>query len=144
VPQRRHGAVSGIICTVSTLGSTLGVAISGAVFEQVQTDRTISAAADRGLHIGNAAARTLAGLLEHGAPDATRTLAAYPAGQRAALRQAVRDGFTSALGTTMQLSLALVVIGAVLTLLLIRPLPRPRPLHRPNVADPFSGLSPRP
>jgi EmrB/QacA subfamily drug resistance transporter len=143
VPRRNHGAVGGIICTVSGVGSTLGVALSGAVFEQLQTERTVSATADRGLHIGNAAAQTLEGLLA-GAPDATRAIAAYPAGQQAALRQAVRDGFTSALGTTMLLSAAVVAVGAVLALLLIRPLPRPGPLRRPNVADPFSGLSPRP
>jgi hypothetical protein len=131
VPQRNHGAVGGIICTVSGVGSTLGVALSGAVFEQLQTERTLSAAADRGVRIGNAAARTLEGLLA-GAPDARRALTAYPLGQQAALRQAVRDGFTSALGTTMLLSASVVAVGAVLALLLIRPLPRPSALRRPT------------
>jgi hypothetical protein len=44
----------------------------------------------------------------------------------------------------MQLSLGLVVFGIVLTLLLIRRDPASEPLPRPNVAEPFSGLAPRP
>ena len=69
---------------------------------------------------------------------------AYPAGERATITAAVHHGFTSALGSTMRLSFALVVLGIVLTLLLIRPEPAIEPLSRPNVTEPFSGLAPRP
>jgi EmrB/QacA subfamily drug resistance transporter len=143
VPRRNHGAVSGIIATVGGLGATFGVALSGAVFEQLQTDRTVSAADGHGLHITDSAARTLEGLLA-GTPAATKMLAAYPLSDRAALRADVRDGFISALGTTMQLSLVFLTVGILLTLLLIRRHGTLEPLERPNVAEPFSGLSPRP
>jgi hypothetical protein len=125
------------------VGNTPGGGALGGVFEQLQTDRTVSAPGDRAVHISSATARTLEGLLP-GTPDATHALASYPASQHAALRAAVHEGFISALGTTMELSLAFVVIGAVLTLVLIRPYPKLRPLRRPNMADPFSGLTPRP
>jgi hypothetical protein len=55
----------------------------------------------------------------------------------------VREGFISALGTTMELSFALVVIAVILALLLIRAR-RASALPRPNVTEPFSGLAPRP
>ena len=44
----------------------------------------------------------------------------------------------------MDLSLALVIVGIVLTLLLIRPERAADKLPYPNVAEPFSGLAPRP
>jgi EmrB/QacA subfamily drug resistance transporter len=143
VPARNHGAVAAIITTLGGLGATFGVALSGALFETLQTDRTVTAAADRGLQISDGVARTLDGLLA-GTPASTHALAAYPAAEHARLSAAVRQGFISALGTTMELSLGLVVFGIVLTLLLIRPEKVTEPLGRPNVGDPFSGLAPRP
>ncbi len=142
-PNRNHGAVAAIITTFGGLGAMFGVAISGALFENLQTKDTVSAAADRGVHITDAAARTLDGLLS-GTPDALHALATYPASEQPAVRAAVHDGFISALATTMELSFALVAAGIVLTLLLIR---RRRPveeIERPNMTDPFSGLAPRP
>ena len=143
VPQRNHGAVAAIITTLGGLGATFGVALSGAVFETLQTSRTVSEAADRGVHLTHSAASTLDGLLA-GTPSATRALAGYPADQHASITAAVHHGFTSALGSTMRLSFAIVVFGIVLTLLLIRPERAVDPLPRPNVTDPFSGLAPRP
>jgi EmrB/QacA subfamily drug resistance transporter len=143
MPQRNHGAVAAIITTLGGLGATFGVALSGAVFETLQTNRTVDEAAARGVHLTHGAARTLEGLLA-GTPSATRVLAEYPADEHASLTAAVREGFTSALGSTMRLSFALVGLGIVLTLLLIRREPAVEPLSRPNVTDPFSGLAPRP
>jgi EmrB/QacA subfamily drug resistance transporter len=143
MPARNHGAVAAIITTLGGLGATFGVALSGAVFEVLQTDRTVSAGAGHGLHLSDAAAQALDGLLA-GTPSATQALAAYPAAQHASVMASVRQGFLSALGTTMDLSLGIVVGGIVLTLLLIRRQPAAEPLTRPNMADPFSGLAPRP
>ena len=142
-PNRNHGAVAAIITTFGGLGAMFGVAISGAVFENLQTNDTVSAAADRGVHITAAAARSLDGLLS-GTADATHALATYPASEQPALRAAVHDGFISALATTMELSFALVAAGIVLTLLLIRRRPAVEQIERPNMTDPFSGLAPRP
>jgi MFS family permease len=144
MPPRNHGAVAAIITTLGGLGATFGVALSGAVFETLQTDRTVSAAAAGGVQISHSTASTLDGLLA-GTPSAQHTLSTFPASQHATLTDAVHHGFISALGTTMKLSFALVVAGIVLTLLLIRAEPAPKTaLQRPNVADPFSGLAPRP
>jgi EmrB/QacA subfamily drug resistance transporter len=144
VPGRNHGAVAAIITTLGGLGATFGVALSGAVFESLETNRTVEAAESRGIGLSHTAARTLDGLLA-GTPTASRALDTYPSAQHASLLAAVRHGMVSALGTTMELSFVLVVVGIVLALLLIRARPEAEPaLPRPNVADPFSGLAPRP
>jgi EmrB/QacA subfamily drug resistance transporter len=126
VPQRLHAEVGGIITTVAGLGAMFGVAASGALFEALQIDRTVSDAGKAGITLSDSAASTLDGLLA-GAPSATKLLASFPAGEQQALRDAVHDGFLSALGTTMTLSLAVVGVGIVLTLALIR--------RRPAVED---------
>ena len=144
MPARNHGAVAAIITTLGGLGSTFGVALSGAVFESLQTDRTVSTAADHGVHITNSTASTLDGLLA-GTPSAQKALDQFPAGRHAALTESVHHAFISALGTTMELSFFVVIVGIVLTLLLIRSQDaKVSRLLRPNVADPFSGLAPRP
>ena len=94
------------------------------------------------MHLTDAAARQLDGLLS-GTSSSTQALARYPAGQQGPLRDAVREGFISALGTTMKLSFALVVVAVILALVLIRAR-RASALPRPNVTEPFSGLAPRP
>jgi MFS family permease len=142
VDGRHHGSVAAIITTLGGLGSTFGVALSGAVFEAVQTSRIVSDAGDQGVHLTDAVARQLAGLLD-GTPNATTALDRFPAGHHAALRAAVRDGFISALSSTMLLSFALVIVAIVLSLALIRSRPV-SVIPRPNVSEPFSGLAPRP
>jgi EmrB/QacA subfamily drug resistance transporter len=143
LPRRNHGAVAAVITTLGGLGATFGVALSGAVFTVLQTERTVDAAASRGLHVGAGAARTLDGLLA-GTPSASRALATYPTGEHASLRAAVHEGFVSAFGTTMDLSLGIIVLGIALTLGLIRAEPAVEPMPRPNMTEPFSGLAPRP
>jgi EmrB/QacA subfamily drug resistance transporter len=142
VAGRSHGSVAAIITTLGGLGSTFGVALSGALFESVQTSRIVSAAADRGVHLTAAVARQLEGLL-NGTSSSTAALARYPADQHQAVRDAVHQGFISAIDTTMKLSFALVIVAVVLALLLIRA-QQASVLERPNVTEPFSGLAPRP
>jgi EmrB/QacA subfamily drug resistance transporter len=143
MPPRNHGAVAAIITTLGGLGATFGVALSGAVFESLQTDRTVTQAAARGIHLTDSAASTLDGLLA-GTPSAAKALAKLPPDQHGSITDAVHHAFTSALGTTMRLSFAIVVSGIVLTLLLIRSERAVERLPRPNMGDPFSGLAPRP
>jgi len=119
VAQRLHAAVGGILATVGGLGLTFGVAISSALFEALQVNRVVDDAARAGVTISDGTASTLSGLLA-GTPSATTALDAFPAAQQPALRTAVRDGFLSALGTTMALSFAIVVAGLVLAVALIR------------------------
>ncbi len=143
IPRRNHGTVAAILATLGGLGSTFGVALSGALFEQLQLGRTTQAASAAGLHLSRGTIRTLEGLLP-GTPSATKALAKLPAADHAALHSAVREGFISALGATMELSLAVVVASIVLTVVLIRPDTHGVTLPRPNMTEPFSGLGPRP
>ena len=101
------------------LGATFGVAVSGALFEGLQIDNTVDDARRGGIDLSDSAASTLDGLLA-GTPSATQLLDRYSAAEQETLRNAVHDGFLSALGTTMTLSLAIVAVGIVLTFALIR------------------------
>jgi EmrB/QacA subfamily drug resistance transporter len=140
---RNHGTIAGVLAMVAGLGGMFGVALTGALFEQLQTRDTVNAAAAGGLHITDASARTLDGLMS-GTPDAATALARYPVGQHAELKNAVHHGFVTAFGGAMELSFGLVVVGIVLTFLLIRRRPEVEALPVPNMTQPFSGLSPRP
>jgi MFS family permease len=142
-PIRNHGTIAGVLAMIAGLGGMFGVALTGALFESRQTRDTVNAAANRGIHITDGSARTLDGLMS-GTPDANTALAHYPAAQHAALKAAVHEGFVSAFGTAMELSFALVALGIVLTFVLIRRQPEVDQLPVPNVAQPFSGLAPRP
>jgi EmrB/QacA subfamily drug resistance transporter len=165
MPRRVHGAVGGILAMLSGLGATFGVAVSGAVNESLQHDRTVENAADAGITISNSTATSLDGLLA-GNATATKTLDSFPADQRDALTNAVHEAFTSALGTTMLLSFGVTVAGIILALLLIRreemateeapedqdrPAAIPSPpepilagVPEPSVGLPYTGLSPKP
>jgi EmrB/QacA subfamily drug resistance transporter len=140
---RTHGVVAGLLAMIAGLGGMFGVSLTGALFEQLQTRDTVQAAAGSGIHITDASARTLDGLMS-GTSDATSALGHYPAGQHATLTDAVHHGFVSALSSGMELSFGLVVFGIVLTFALIRRRPAVEPLPVPNVTQPFSGLAPRP
>ena len=108
-----------------------GVALTGALFESLQTRDTVNAAADRGIHITDASARTLDGLMS-GTSDASTALAHYPAAHHAQLKAAVHEGFVTAFGTAMELSFGLVVLGIVLTFVLIRRQPEVDQLPGPE------------
>jgi hypothetical protein len=140
---RNHGTVAGVLAMIAGLGGMFGVALTGALFESLQTRDTVTAATGKGLHITDASARTLDGLMS-GTPDAHTALAHFPAAQHARLSAAVHEGFVSAFGSAMELSFGLVVLGIVLTFLLIRRQPEVEALPFPNVAEPFTGLAPRP
>jgi EmrB/QacA subfamily drug resistance transporter len=165
MPRRVHGAVGAILAMLSGVGATFGVAVSGAVNETLQHDRTVSEAADKGITISDSTATTLDGLLS-GTPSATAALDKFPVAQRADLTDAVREAFTSALGTTMLLSFGVTVVGIILALLLIRreemadevePVDEDAPakidtpaepilagVPEPSVGLPYTGLSPKP
>ena len=165
LPRRVHGAVGGILAMLSGVGATFGVAVSGAVNETIQRNDTVSNAADKGVTISDSTATTLDGLLS-GTPSATKALDAFPPDQRATVTDAVRDAFTSALGTTMLLSFGVTVAGIILALALIRreemavdeePVDEDAPakvatpsepilagVPEPSLGLPYTGLGPRP
>jgi EmrB/QacA subfamily drug resistance transporter len=144
VETRLHGFVGGLMSMTSGLGSTFGVAVSGAVFEALQQHDTVDQAAAQGVTISGSTAATLEGLVSN-APTAIQALHTFPAAQRAALSDAVYEGWVSAMADTMLISLGSILLGLALTLLLIRrEEPIPDPIPRPNVADPIPVLAQRP
>ena len=135
--SRDHaGAASGLLVTLSGLGATMGVAVTGALFGQLQTDRTVSLAGERGVRVSDEQARQLDGLLA-GAPGAKQALDRIAGDRAGEVRDAVREAFVSALGTSLKLSAALVVLGLLLTLVLMR---RLAPVDR----DPAAPVPPPP
>ncbi len=118
--SRDHaGAASGILVTLSGLGSTLGVAVSGALFQEVQTQRTVTYSADQGVNITADQARQLDGLLA-GASGAEHSLHQIAGSHAAGVTAATREAFVSALGTSLKLSAAIVAAGLLLALALMR------------------------
>ena len=119
VSRDHHGLASGMLVTLSGLGSTLGVAATGAIFQQLQTDRTVSLAADRGVTVSADQARELDGLLA-GTPGAEHTLHQVAGGKASEVHGAVREAFVDALGASLKLSAAVVAAGLVLAAVLMR------------------------
>ncbi|MDQ4131856.1 MAG: MFS transporter [Actinomycetota bacterium] len=119
VSRDHAGAASGILVTLSGLGSTLGVAVTGALFQELQTNRTVALAGQAGVQITKGQAAQLDGVLS-GAAGATTTLNQIAGAQAPAVKSAVRDAFVSAVGTSFKVSAVLVAAGVVLALILMR------------------------
>jgi predicted MFS family arabinose efflux permease len=139
--SRDHaGAASGMLVTLSGLGATLGVAATGAIFQQLQLDRTVSEVDDAGVHITTSQARDLDGVLA-GASGATQALHRIAGGRVEEVRDAVRDAFVSALGSSLKLAAALVALGLILTIVLMR---RSDPVDEPAAPVPAPPTRPAP
>jgi EmrB/QacA subfamily drug resistance transporter len=118
--SRDHaGAAAGVLVTLSGLGATLGVAVTGALFSELQTERTVTLAGDRGVEVTRAQAQDLDGLLA-GSAGAQQELRRVAGDRSAEVRDAVRESFVDSLGTSLKLSAALIVLGLLLTLALMR------------------------
>jgi EmrB/QacA subfamily drug resistance transporter len=143
ISKDHAGAASGILVTLSGLGATLGVAVTGAIFQQLQTSRTVTFASDKGAQITADQARQLDGLLAGGS-DATKSLHQIAGSHAAQVHEAAREAFVSALGTSLKVSTAIVLAGLILSVVLMRrmspadaqptvqvlPPPHPRPAPR--------------
>ncbi|MEZ5078644.1 MAG: MFS transporter [Solirubrobacterales bacterium] len=141
VPQEHTGAAAGLLVTLSGLGSTLGVAVTGAVFQELQTDRTISLVDDTGVEVSRETAQQLTGVLA-GSPGGEKTLEQVAGGSEVgAVETAVREAFVSALGTSLKLSAALILLGALVAAALMR---RSSPGDAAASAQPVGSASPRP
>jgi EmrB/QacA subfamily drug resistance transporter len=119
VSRDHHGAASGLLVTLSGLGATLGVAVTGAIFQALQVDRLVDLAGARGVSISEAQAQELTGVLA-GTPGAQAALDRIAGTRTAGIEEDVREAFVDALGTSLVLSAALVVLGLVLTIVLMR------------------------
>jgi len=118
--RREHaGAASGMLVTLSGLGATLGVAITGAIFNSLNADNTVTEVAKTGVTVSHDQAEALDGVLA-GATGATKTLHEIAGSSSAAVEHALREAFVDALGTAFRLSSALILVGLMLALILIR------------------------
>jgi len=147
--SRDHaGAASGLLVTLSGLGATLGVAVTGAIFNELETQRTITRSDDVGVHIGRSQAQDLDGILA-GASGATKSLQQIAGAKAPEVKNAVREAFVDSLGTSLKLSAGLIALGLVLSMILMRrdspadaaapaapvlATPMPRPAPRTGVA----------
>jgi EmrB/QacA subfamily drug resistance transporter len=139
--SRDHaGAAAGLLVTLSGLGSTLGVAVTGAIFNDAFTNRTVSMVGDEGVTISDDQAQQLDGVLS-GASGATQALDEIAGSKSDQVRAAVSDAFVSALGTSLKLSAALIVVGLVLAMVLMR---RTTPADAEEVPPVIAGGLPRP
>ena len=149
VPRQKAGAASGLLVTLSGLGATLGVAITGAIFNNLNTERTVTDVGEAGVKISSSQAEQLDGVLA-GADGAQKTLDQIAGSADAsAVREAVREAFVQSLGTSLKISAGLILVGLVLSMILMRrsspadaepvpPVPgapTPRPAPR-NIAAP--------
>jgi EmrB/QacA subfamily drug resistance transporter len=154
VSRHHAGLASGMLVTLSGLGATLGVAVTGALFNDLNIDRTQEkVSSDAGVTITQSQAEDLDGVLA-GADDAKKTLEGIVGkGETSEAETAIREAFVSALGTALKISAGLVLAGLILTLLLMRkqdPVdddepaqaepPPAAPAHRPLGRHPHWGL----
>lgn len=140
VSRHHAGAASGLLVTLSGLGATLGVAVTGAIFNELQTKRTIDLVDDQGFSIGRDTAQELEGVLA-GTPGAQRALDQFAGRDAAAVERAVSEAFVSALGTSLKISAALVAVGIVLAVALLR---RSEPADAEPVDQLTPSVTPRP
>jgi EmrB/QacA subfamily drug resistance transporter len=118
--SRDHaGAAAGLLVTLSGLGATLGVAVTGALFNELNTERTVTLVDERGVSIDREQAQALDGVLA-GADGATRTLQQIAGDQAHAAREAIREAFVSSLGTSLKISAGLILLGLILSMALMR------------------------
>lgn len=139
--SRDHaGAASGLLVTLSGLGATLGVAVTGAIFNELLAQRTVTLSADAGVTITRAQADQADGVLS-GTASAQQTLTQIAGDKASDLEHAVREAFVSSLGTALKLSAILVLIGLVLAVILLR---RTTTADAQATAPVLAGPSPRP
>lgn len=119
IPTRESGAAGGLFTTLSGIGISFGVAITGAVFSSSQLSGTERLAAQGGVGISSEQAESLDGLLA-GDPAARATLEQFSRADRGTLEEAVREAFVDALGDAYRVGGLVALGGLVLALVLIR------------------------
>ena len=83
-----HGAAAGVLVTMSGIGATFGVALSGSFFQSVQDNKSDELLSKLGIGLTEAQEQTLSGLLA-GNPDAIAELRTFPPGQQVAIKHAL-------------------------------------------------------
>lgn len=132
VSRDHAGSAAGMLVTLSGLGATLGVAVTGALFDELQTQRTVQKLGEAGVSSSRHQAQELASRVLSGSGGGKETHAVV---------EAVRGAFVSALGTSLELSAFLVLAGVALALVLLR---RTEPADAAASDHPVGSATPRP
>jgi EmrB/QacA subfamily drug resistance transporter len=119
IRRTEHGAAAGVLVTMSGLGLTFGVALSGSFFQSVKDSKSDSLLSQVHIGLTEAQERTLDGLLA-GSKAAMTELKKFSPPDQSAIKHALRQGFTDGLGTVMWLSLGITVAGMVLVALVMQ------------------------
>ncbi len=114
VSRDHTGAASGVLVTLSGLGATLGVAVTGAIFNELDAQRTVTDVGKLGITVSRDQAQELDGVLS-GASGATQTLDKIAGHDTAAVKEAVRQAFVDSLGTSLKISAALILLALILS-----------------------------
>ncbi len=137
VPTREHGEATGILTTVIGLGGVLGVAITGTLFKSLEDAHLDHVLAKTGPSLPDEIERELEGMLAH-ADNAQTRLDTFTAPAQHSIVHALREAFVYAISNALKLSVGVAVVGALLTLVVLR---RGRTLEEPvgsTAAEPSS------
>jgi hypothetical protein len=107
---------------------------------ELQEDRTVELAGDAGVSVTDAQAQELEGVLS-GTPGAQHELDKLSGTDVSQVEHAVREAFVSALGTPLKISPALVAVGILLAVVLLR---RSEPADAEPVDELTPSVTPRP
>ncbi len=140
VSRDHTGAASGVLVTLSGLGATLGVAVTGAIFNELDAQRTVTDVGKLGITVSRDQAQELDGVLS-GASGATQTLDKIAGHDTAAVKEAVRQAFVDSLGTSLKISAALILLALILAVILLR---RSSPVDAAPIPPVGGAPTPRP
>lgn len=140
VSRDHAGTASGMLVTLSGLGATLGVAVTGAIFNELEAQKTVELAARVGGVLTETQARQLDGLLA-GTPGADAALESTAGITSAQALDVVREAFVGALSSGFMISAILVLAGLVMTLVLMR---KEDPVDSPEAPAPVGAPALRP
>jgi predicted MFS family arabinose efflux permease len=120
IPQRQHGEAAAILQTTTGLGSVLGIALGGALFQEMHERRLTDFLGRRS--ISESTQHELSGVLVH-SPPAQRALDRFDTETASTIVRGIREAFVFGVSTTMWLSAAVLAAGMVAALALLRPMP---------------------
>jgi MFS family permease len=120
IPARKAGEAAGILQMTTGLGAVLGIALGGALFQEMHERRlTDFLRAARGHSIPESTQHHLTGLLVH-SPPAERALARFDTQTADTIVRGIREAFVYGVSSTMWLSAGALCAGVVAAIALLR------------------------
>jgi EmrB/QacA subfamily drug resistance transporter len=118
-PAGKAGAAAGIVSTVGGLAATLGVSVSGLLFEELRASRISQLLANTGPHLTRSQLHHTEGLLVRTKTAAT-AISNLSGAEVQRVVHAARDAFAVAIGGAMRLSAVLAAAGLVFAGIVMR------------------------